>query len=121
MKIMPKITKWFKKKNKDMKRSEKVDSAVQVEPKKRKKFEMEEENKNAAMEELIRDAECCICLDVPRGTVNTCKNGHILCHSCETKMARENHGSIFNCPVCKVPYRPCRNNFLTKFLNVYYR
>ena len=118
---MPNITKWLGKNKKVLKRSEKTDCAVQVAPKKKKKIKKEEENQMAAMEELIKDAECCICLEVPRGTVNGCKNGHILCYSCETKMTRKNHGNTFNCPECRVPYKPCHNNFLTKFLNVYYR
>ena len=72
------------------------------------------------MDALILEAECVVCLDIPRGTINGCKNGHILCHNCETKLRNQNNGHIFNCPECRIPYTPCRNNFLRQFLAVYY-
>ena len=89
-----------------MKRSK---CAEQVKASKQKKINMEANNQNNMMGDLIRAAECIVCLEIPRGSVNCCKNGQILCHSCETKMKRQHHGHAFQCPECRVPFRPYRN------------
>ena len=102
-----------------MKRSGESTCGIQAD--KQKKTILEMENQDTAMDSLIKDAECIVCLDIPRGNVNGCKNGHILCHSCETKLRSDNHGHIFNCPTCKIPYTPCRQIFLAKFIAVYYK
>ena len=101
-----------------MKRSK---CTVPVKASKQKKINMEADNQNNIMGDLIRAAECIVCLDIPRGSVNCCKNGHILCHSCETKLKRQHHGNAFQCPECGVPFRPYRNIFLAKFITFYYR
>ena len=39
---------------------------------------------------LAKEAECIVCYEPPRGAVNQCKNGHLLCYSCETTMRSRN-------------------------------
>ena len=72
------------------------------------------------MDNLAKEAECIICLDVPRGKVNCCQNGHVLCYGCQTTMKNRNRNG-FDCPECGVPYLPCRNLFLGKFLALFYK
>ena len=43
----------------------------------KKRITEEREKQNNAMDGLIPEAECIVCLDIPRGNVNGCKNGHI--------------------------------------------
>ena len=66
------------------------------------------------MDNLAKETECIICLDVPCGKVNCCQNGHVLCYGCQTTMKNRNRNG-FDCPECGVPYLPCRNLFLRKF------
>ena len=62
---------WMDPKSKDMKRSkENADCSVQVGPKKLKTFETQMEDNIARMEALLQEAECVVCLDIPRGNVN---------------------------------------------------
>ena len=84
-----------------MKRSIEYDCSIQ-DCQQKKRVTEERDKQNRAMDGLITEAECIVYLDIPRGNVNGCKNGHILCHSCETKMRAQNNGHIFNCPECRI-------------------
>ena len=68
------------------------------------------------MEVLAREAECSVCFETPRGIVNQCRNGHLLCHSCETQMRNRNRGHMFNCPQCRFPFTPSRNLFVARLV-----
>lgn len=88
---------------------------------KQKKVAAKETGEEATMDSLVKNAECIVCYDVPRGHVYSCKNGHIICHTCEARLKSTNRGQVFNCPECRVPYTGCRNLFVSKFLEYYYR
>ena len=88
---------------------------------KQKKVAAKEAGEEATMDSLVKNAECIVCYDVPRGHVYSCKNGHIICHTCEARLKSTNRGQVFNCPECRVPYTGCRNLFVSKFLEYYYR
>ena len=90
------------------------DTAEKVLARKQKKMEELEKDMNTL------EAECIICLDVPRGKINCCQNGHILCYDCQTVMKKRNRNR-FACPECKVVFTPCRNLFRRKFLSLFYK
>ena len=62
-----------------MKRSMEFDCSIQ-DCKQKKRVTEERDKQNRTMDGLMPEAECIVCLDIPRGNVNGCKNGHILCH-----------------------------------------
>ena len=62
-----------------MKRSIEYDCSIQ-DCQQKKRVTEERDKQNRAMDGLIPEAECIVCLDIPRRNVNGCKNGHILCH-----------------------------------------
>ena len=59
-----------------MKRSMEYDCSIQ-DCKQKKRVTEERDKQNRAMDGLIPEAECIVCLDIPRGNINGCKNGHI--------------------------------------------
>jgi E3 ubiquitin-protein ligase SIAH1 len=49
------------------------------------------------IEQLNEILECPVCFVVPiSGPLKTCKNGHMVCSSCEPKLT-------IGCPVCREP------------------
>ena len=74
-----------------------------------------------AMKESL---ECPICKDLPRDIykepVFNCFNGHIVCNDClkEFKMTQCRR---FDCPTCRIPWKPARNSVATRALKRHYR
>ena len=66
-----------------LKRSKGIEGEEHIDPmSKQKKVatangEEEEEEGETTMETLVKNAECIVCFEIPRGQVFTCKNGQV--------------------------------------------
>ena len=55
--------------------------------------------------------ECPVCLTVPKvGPIYQCRNGHLLCYHCISKLQR--------CPLCKIPLEKLRNLLSEQILSI---
>lgn len=55
--------------------------------------------------------ECPVCLTVPKvGPIYQCRNGHLLCYRCHSKLQR--------CPLCKIPLEKLRNLLSEQLLSM---
>lgn len=51
---------------------------------------------NRQIDELKKELECPVCLEVAKSPIYKCEDDHLVCSNCKTKMSR--------CPVCRIRY-----------------
>ena len=68
---------------------------------------------NSSKAEMMVSLECPVCLEIPRagaGPIFGCRNGHVLCQGCITKIAE--------CPICREKEIHCRNLVAEKYIEM---
>ena len=70
--------------------------------------------KKEAIDDLVKELECPVCLDTVQVPVFTCEFQHIICSSCRGRQ------EVTTCPECRTPYPrgpPRRHRFAERELN----
>ena len=79
-------------------------------------------------EDLADKLECVVCYEFPQTFddkgIESCKGGHILCGDCKDRFRTQPELDItfqFECPVCKVHFSLCKNQFATAYTTAKYK
>ena len=80
--------------------------------------------KHREFENLKSLLDCSVCFTLVRpgeDGIFTCQNSHLVCQECLVELKFHSGMYNFKCPVCRIPWKSCKNLFASHYLDIEYR